>query len=177
MRSADFEYKVTQNLRSVARVMNFGMELNREPLFSDVLDSGDSMGGLGDGNALQTFSVGFPIYATSAFWNNSLYLAPAGGALRAYAFDPGSDRLNAVPSSQSPSVFAWPGSTPAVSASGSSNAIVWGLDTSRFCAPSAKCGPAVLHAYNATALGVVTAAVGRKRDDTSPCEIAPRMTS
>ena len=116
--------------------------------------NGDSMGGLGDGNALQTFSVGFPIYATSAFWNNSLYLAPAGGALRAYAFDPGSDRLNAVPSSQSPSVFAWPGSTPAVSSSGSSNAIVWGLDTSRFCAPSAKCGPAVLHAYNATALGV-----------------------
>lgn len=115
--------------------------------------NGDSMGGLGDGNALQTFNVGYPIYATSAFWNNTLYLAPAGAALRAYAFDPGSDRFNAAPSSQSPSVFAWPGSTPTISASGSSNAIVWGLDTSRFCTPSAKCGPAVLHAYNATSLG------------------------
>ena len=116
--------------------------------------NGDSMGGLGDGNALQTFNVGYPIYATSAFWNNTLYLAPAGGTLRAYAFDPGSDRFNAVASSQSAGAFAWPGATPTVSASGTSNAIVWGLDTSRFCAPSAKCGPAVLHAYNATALGV-----------------------
>ncbi len=115
--------------------------------------NGDSMGGLGDGNALEAFNVGFPIFATSAFWNNNLYLAPAGGAMRAYAFDPGSDRFNAVPSSQSPGVFAWPGATPSVSAAGSSNAIVWGLDTSHFCTPSAKCGPAVLHAYAATALG------------------------
>ena len=116
--------------------------------------NGDSMGGLGDGNALQTFNVHSPIFATSAFWNNSLYLVPTGGALRAYAFDPGSDRLNPVASSQAASVFGWPGSTPTVSASAGSNGIVWSLDVSHYCLPSAKCGPVVLHAYNATALGV-----------------------
>ena len=40
-----------------------------------------------------------------------------------------------------------------MSASGSSNGLVWVLDTSRFCTDqSSGCGPAVLHAYDATDL-------------------------
>ena len=33
--------------------------------------NGDSMGGLGDANARQYFSLGHSIFATGAFWNNS----------------------------------------------------------------------------------------------------------
>ena len=115
--------------------------------------NGDSMGGYGDANALQTISMALPIFATAAFWNNTLYLTPAGSGMRAYAFDPGSDRFNTTPSSQAATAISWPGSTPSISASGSTNGIAWGLDSSHFCTPSTKCGPAVLHAYDATKLG------------------------
>jgi hypothetical protein len=115
--------------------------------------NGDSMGGYGDANALQTISLGAPVFATAAFWNNTLYIAPGNGSMLAYAFDPGSDKFTTPASSQSSKVFKWPGSTPSVSASGTSNAIVWGLDNSNFCLPSANCGPTVLHAFDATKLG------------------------
>jgi outer membrane protein assembly factor BamB len=40
-----------------------------------------------------------------------------------------------------------------VSASGSQNGLVWALDTNSYCTyRSSSCGPAVLHAYDATDL-------------------------
>jgi hypothetical protein len=50
-----------------------------------------------------------------------------------------------------PLSFAFPGSTPSVSAAGAQNGIVWALDTSQYCtSQSPGCGPAVLYAYDAT---------------------------
>jgi hypothetical protein len=47
--------------------------------------------------------------------------------------------------------FGFPGSSPSVSSSGTSNGIVWALDTSEYCTTrSPGCGAAVLHAYDAT---------------------------
>ena len=121
--------------------------------------NGDSMGGFGDTHARQFFDNGSGgsgrIFATGAFWNNTFYIAGVSGPMNAYAFDPASNMFNISPTSHSPTAFAWPGSTPSVSASGAaSNGIVWALDSSQYCTPqSPGCAPAVLHAYDATNLG------------------------
>jgi hypothetical protein len=94
------------------------------------------------------------IFATPAFWNNTLYLAPVNQPLLAYAFDTSVDKLNpATPTSQSPTLYGFPGATPSVSASGTSNGIVWAINSNSWCtAQSSACGPAVLHAYAASNL-------------------------
>jgi hypothetical protein len=126
-----------------------------------VLLNGDNLGGFSSTNAgaLQTFNIGTGgIFGTAAFWNNTLYLAPWGGSMLAYAFDPSSEKFTpaAAPaaSSQSATVYGFPGSTPAISASGaSSNGIVWSLNNTKYCtSQSPACGPTVLHAYDATNL-------------------------
>ena len=116
--------------------------------------NGDNMGGLGDSNAWQHFNIGTGIFATGAFWNNNYYIAGVGGPLLSYSFNSSTNLFNTSVASQSSSSYGFPGSTPAVSSTGSSNGIVWALDNSNYCtAQSPGCGPAVLHAYNATSLG------------------------
>jgi hypothetical protein len=115
--------------------------------------NGDTMGGSGDPNAWQYFTVGHPIYATAAFWNNTLYIAPVGSSMLAYAFNTSINVFNTTQTSQSAATFGFPGSTPSVSAGGTSNGILWGIDSSSYCTGAAlACGPAVLHAYDATNL-------------------------
>jgi len=117
--------------------------------------NGDSMGGLGDTNAWQNFSLGGGIFTTAVFWNDNLYIAPASSALLAYAFEPSTDLFNTTPTSQSPTTAAWPPPSASLSASGSaSNGIVWTIDSRSYCTGSRSppCGPAVLHAYDATNL-------------------------
>jgi hypothetical protein len=118
--------------------------------------NGDAMGGSGDPAAYQHFSLlgSNEIYETAAFWNNTLYIAPVATSMLAYAFDPSTNLFNTTPTSQSAASFAFPGSTPSVSASGAgSNGIVWGIDSSNYCtAMSTACAATVLHAYDATDL-------------------------
>jgi hypothetical protein len=116
--------------------------------------NGDQLGGFGDAQALQYFTLGAGgIFATPAFWNNTLFIAPINQPMLAYSFDPAVDKFSpTTPTSQSPTPFGFPGSTPSVSASASGgNAIVWGIDSRRSCTGQG-CGPAVLHAYDATNL-------------------------
>ncbi len=117
--------------------------------------NGDQMGGSGDSNAWQMLDLGAPIFATSAFWNNTLYIAPVQAGMLAYSFDSATLRFNSSAQSASTSTYGFPGATPSVSATGaSSNGIVWGIDSSNYCTPqSGGCGPALLHAYPASALG------------------------
>jgi hypothetical protein len=74
----------------------------------------------------------------------------------AYAFNPGTNLFNTNSTSQSAHAFGFPGSTPSISASGaSSNGILWALDNTNYCTPTIPptgCGPAVLHAFDATNL-------------------------
>jgi Putative Ig domain len=116
--------------------------------------NGDTMGGSGDPNAWQYFSLGNAIYETAAFWNNTLYIAPVGGSMLAYAFNTSTNLFTTTPTSQSAATFGFPGATPSVSATGAaSNGIVWGIDSTNSCTGEAPaCGPAVLHAYSATDL-------------------------
>jgi len=105
-------------------------------------------------NAVQIFSVGNGIFSTSAFWNNSLYIAPAGGPLQAYPFSTSTGKFNTGSATSAGVSFGFPGATPSISASSASNSgIVWAIDSSMYCTPqSPGCGPAVLHAFDATKL-------------------------
>ena len=117
----------------------------------------DALGGLGDVNAWQQISLGplnsstGAIFSTPALWNNYLYVAGVGTPLSAYQLDASTAKFSLLTSTTAGSGFAR--ATPAVSAAGNSNGIVWVLDTTKFCTPeSSGCGPAVLHAYDATNL-------------------------
>jgi hypothetical protein len=109
----------------------------------------DAMGGLGDSNAWQRFNFGNEIFSTGAFWNNTFYMAGVGGHLQAFSFNTSTGKINALNVSQSSASFGFPGSTPSVSALGTTNGVVWALDNGNYCTDqSSGCGPAVLHAYD-----------------------------
>ncbi len=124
----------------------------------------DALGGYGDTHAWQRISVGTEgplggdtpgvIWGSPAYWNGSLYLAGAAGPLQIYHVNAATAQFSVVGQSTTPSSgFGFPGSSPSISASGLTNGIVWAVDSSHYCtASSPACGPAVLHAYDATNL-------------------------
>jgi len=83
------------------------------------------------------------IWSAPAYFNGSVYYADVSGTLKAFAVN--NALLGAAPASQSNMTFAYPGASPSVSANGSSNAIVWAVE-------SATGQTAVLHAFDATNL-------------------------
>jgi hypothetical protein len=114
----------------------------------------DTLGGFGDSAAVQKIPVSYQIFATGAYWNSKYYLAGAKGPLAAYTLAPSVPTLSLAVSSSH--VFGFPGASPAVSASGVQNGIVWALDTSQYCTSKAPgCGPAVLYAYDAANIATV----------------------
>lgn len=106
-----------------------------------------------DLGARQIFPVGGGIFATPAFWQNTLYIAGTGTKLQAYSLNPATGVFTTAPASQSASTYGFPGATPSVSSSGATNGIIWAIDSHSYCTTqSPGCGPAVLHAYDATNL-------------------------
>ncbi len=81
------------------------------------------------------------VWANPAYFNNTVYYGSVGQPLKAFPIS--NAMLAASPSSQSATSFEYPGTSPAVSANGTSNGIVWAVENSN---------PAVLHAYDATNL-------------------------
>ncbi len=77
-----------------------------------------------------------------AWFNGRVYYGGQTDVLK--AFDVVNARLQTTPSSQSSTVFAYPGTTPSVSANGTKNGIVWAVENSS--------GNGVLHAYDAANL-------------------------
>jgi hypothetical protein len=67
------------------------------------------------------------IYSTAAFWESSngqwVYINGMGGPVQAYSIVSG--LLSAKPSSQTEELYGYPGATPAISANGTGNGIVW----------------------------------------------------
>ena len=108
----------------------------------------DHLGGLGDGAAVQKLLMN-GIYATGALWNNHFYIAAMNGPLNSYALNTATAQFTLA--SSSALSYHFPGGTPSVSAAGAQSGIVWILDTSNYCTTqSPGCGPAVLHAYDAS---------------------------
>jgi hypothetical protein len=84
-----------------------------------------------------------PIFCTPAIWGDRVYVAGVRDSLKLFNLKDG--MLSSAPTSQSLNVFGFPGSTPAISANGAQNGIVWALEHAAF-----RTGfPAVLHAYDA----------------------------
>lgn len=76
-----------------------------------------------------------------AYFNNAVYYGSVGQPVKAFTI--ANAKLAASASSQSPNSFGYPGTTPSVSANGTSNGIVWAIENGN---------PGVLHAYDATNL-------------------------
>ncbi len=81
-------------------------------------------------------------WATSAYYKGSIYFGPHRNHLMQFQFSQA--RLSTAPLSTSATLFNYPGTTPSVSAHGSSNGIVWAIEHT---------DPVdVLHAYQAANL-------------------------
>jgi hypothetical protein len=105
---------------------------------------------------VQTLTVTGGTFSTPAFWQNTLFHFGSGTGGKAYALDSGTSTFNASWSSQTSESFNFPGATPSVSSNGSSNGIVWVIDSSSYGTRDHKrqsAGPAVLYAFAANNLG------------------------
>ena len=77
-------------------------------------------------------------FGMPAYFNNTVYYGAVGDALKGFPIT--AAKLSSAPASQSGNSFPYPGTTPSVSAKGSSNGIVWAAENG---------SAAVLHAYDA----------------------------
>ena len=82
------------------------------------------------------------IFGIGAYFNGTVYFGPVSSTLKAFPIM--NAKLATSPSSVSAATYAYPGGTPSISASGTSNGIVWVIQNSG--------GTGVLHAYDATNL-------------------------
>jgi len=91
------------------------------------------------------------IFSMPAYWNGNVYFCGIGDFLVSFALN-SSGMLGTSPSHKSTHVFQFPGATPSVSANGTTNAIVWAMDTSNNGTDGTSLLAAVLYAYDATNL-------------------------
>lgn len=89
----------------------------------------------------QSLPGGVGVFSSPAWFNGKLYYGAVGDTLKAFAFANG--MFGTTPASHSTTVFGYPGTTPSISANGTSNGIVWAAENG---------STAVLHAYDATDL-------------------------
>ncbi|MGB6834128.1 MAG: IPT/TIG domain-containing protein [Candidatus Acidiferrum sp.] len=98
--------------------------------------------------AVQNWSVGNMIAASGTFWQNTFYIGAANSPLQAYAFNTMTGLFNTSPTSESNVSVPFPGLTPVISAAGTSNALIWTVDSSSSGTNGAVTGPAVLYAFD-----------------------------
>ena len=101
----------------------------------------DHLGGFNpnQNQAYQQLTLPGGVWSAPAYFNGSVYVGDAGDSLKAYTLSQA--RLPSGSSSETSIHYSYPGAFPAVSANGTSNGIVWAVDSN----PG---NPAVLHAYN-----------------------------
>jgi hypothetical protein len=80
-------------------------------------------------------------FGSPAYFNNTIYYGGVGDTLKAFSLTNG--LLSTGPTSHSAISFGYPGTTPSISANGTSNGIVWAIEMGSH---------AILHAYDATNL-------------------------
>jgi hypothetical protein len=90
-------------------------------------------------------SLGNGSWGMPAYFNNRVYYGGVGDLVKAFTIS--GARLSTQPSSQSSSVYIYPGTTPSVSANAGSSGIVWTVE-------NAGSNAGVLHAYDAGNLAI-----------------------
>jgi len=85
------------------------------------------------------------VYSTPAWWNNNVYVGGKQQALQQLTLNSTNGTLQTPPKSKTATLYSFPAATPSISANGTTNGIVWAIQSD---AANAK-GKAILHAYNA----------------------------
>jgi hypothetical protein len=88
-------------------------------------------------------ALGGAVFSSPAWFNGTVYYGAVGDRIR--AFNVNDVVFEAQPSSMTDNFFDYPGATPTISASGTSDAILWAIENAN---------TAVLHAYDATNLAI-----------------------
>jgi hypothetical protein len=105
----------------------------------------DSMGKFSANNSsiYQELAGALPggVWAMPAYFNNTIYYGSVGSPIQAFTIT--NAKLSTSATAQTSNSFGYPGTTPSISANGTSNGIVWAVENN---------SPAVLHAYNARTL-------------------------
>ncbi len=91
------------------------------------------------------FKIGGGVFGSPAYWNGNIYVAANTDFLKHFTISNGV--ISTTPLSQSTGPFNRRGTSPSVSANGTSGGVVWAIDISGY-----PTGPAILNAYNATNL-------------------------
>jgi hypothetical protein len=81
------------------------------------------------------------VWSKPSYFNNTVYYGAVGDQLKAFPI--AGAKLSGTPATQSSTSYAYPGTTPSISANGTSNGIVWAVENG---------STGVLHAYNAANL-------------------------
>jgi hypothetical protein len=146
---------------TVAGSKNYLVQAGKDGIIY-VMDSA-SLGGYNSSsnNVVEELSGGAPggMWGSPSYWNGSVFFGPAqdefgSSHMIAYSLDTvNTATLSTSSTSQTSFSFAFPGPTSSVSSNGATNGVVWSLENQAYCTPgSSGCGPAVLHAYDATNL-------------------------
>ena len=98
-----------------------------------------------DGTIYQQLSGALPggVWSSPAYFNGNIYYGSVGSNLRAFQLSQARLVTSAVQTTNT--TFAYPGTTPSVSAYGAANGVVWATENTN---------PAILHAYEAGNLDV-----------------------
>ena len=115
--------------------------VNRDKMTSD--GSHYCNGCSSDPEIIQTVGGIGGLWSMPTYWNGNVYTWGNSDQLKAFTLSAG--RLSASPTSQSAEESDFPGSTAVVSSNGTTNGIVWAVETEAY----ASNGPAILRAYNA----------------------------
>ena len=86
------------------------------------------------------------IFSSPAYFNGKIYFWGVNDVLKAFTVTNG--LLSTSPTDQGPDGFGYPGANPTISASGTSNGIVWALNSGNW-SKTGPGGPGVLYAYEA----------------------------
>ncbi len=97
-----------------------------------------------DPEIIQTIKGVGGLWSLPAYWNGNLYLWGNGDHLKAYSVING--QVSTSPTSESGETNGFPGASPVVSANGTTNGVVWTVESDAYTSS----GPSVLRAYNAT---------------------------
>jgi hypothetical protein len=96
-----------------------------------------------DPHAIQTISASHGAFGAMAYWNRNVFFIGSDSRVEDFALDGGQLKLKASGNTK----FFDSGATPAISANGSKNAIVWAASSKNWNEPPTR--PAVLYAYDA----------------------------